>query len=170
MSEDCPIDWDIISGDNLFTYIPVINESQIPIPLAPSDSNFILQQVVFPRGVSGCCDIKVIFSLEGSPDNPIDTGYYHIEINSNGCLASSVFDREVETVHIYPNPTSDLLFIENFASFVSIEILDLTGKVYYQRMSPIQKQINIASFPRGVYICKLKSNSGEFLVKRILKQ
>ena len=169
--ENCPTEWDVVSGDVLITYLPNIDESQSPIPLSPSDSNFFMGQFFYPRGVAGCCDIKMIFSLEGDPDNPIDTGYYFLEVNADGCLtASSVVDQEVELLQFYPNPTSDVLNIEGGLAIESIEILDLTGRVYTIPFVAFSKQVDLSALHSGIYIFRARSRSGELWVGKFYKR
>ena len=60
---NCPLEWDIVVADQNLTFTPEINESLASIPMNPSDSNFIIRQLVYPRSIAGCCDIKIILSL-----------------------------------------------------------------------------------------------------------
>jgi len=166
--ENCPLEWDVVTQD-VIGWLPNVNESPFPIPLAPNHSNFILRQDFYHDSVSGCCDIKMIFSLDGAPDNPIDTGYYRIEINPEVCDLTSVFEADTEELNIYPNPALYVINFENNSMYESIEIFDLKGKIYYQDIYSNSTQINISSFPPGIYICKIKSQSG-ILIKKILKQ
>jgi len=77
--DNCPLQWDVFTSDQIISYIPQVNESMQPIPMTSVDSHFIVREIFTPRMVEGCCDIKMIFSLDGAPETPIDTGYYHIE-------------------------------------------------------------------------------------------
>ena len=168
--ENCPLEWDVYSVDNVLSYFPQIDESQLPIPMSSIDSNFVLRQSFLPRTVAGCCDIKVIFSLDGSPTIPIDTGYYQIEINSSGCITTSIIEEATKKINVYPNPSSNVINIENNSLLESIEIFDLTGKEYFRSTAIDLVQIDISNFPSGVYICKFKSKLGDTSRMKFLKQ
>ncbi len=168
--ENCPTEWDVITIDQIISYIPQIDESQIPIPLSPTDSNFIVREIFLPRTVPGCCDIRMIFSLEGSPANPIDTGYYHIEINSDGCFATSIFEENIDQFNIYPNPVSDVLNMESSHLVESIEIIDLTGRTHFQKAFPDLYRIDVSSLQSGLYYCKIKGHSGKLWIEKIIKE
>jgi hypothetical protein len=170
LGANCPLEWDIITADQHLTYIPDINESQIPIPLTPADSHFIVRQIFLPRTVAGCCDVTMIFSLEGEPDNPIDTGYYHISINSDGCVISSLIDEMVGTIDLYPNPASNIIHVKNGTLIEFIEIFDMNGKQVLGKRNSNSSQLDLTSFARGVYFCKITSDSGNVVMKKIIKQ
>lgn len=168
--DNCPIEWEAATLDQNQGHFINVNESPYPITMAPYDSSFFLGQDILPKTIGGCCDIKLIFSLEGSPNNPIDTGYYHLEINSSGCIETSIIEENIKNVNIYPNPSSNVLRIENNSLLESLELIDLTGKIYYKSSILVSSEIDISHFQSGLYICKTKSKMGDFLITKIIKQ
>ncbi len=71
-----------------------------------------------------------------------------------------------EQIRLYPNPTSDLIFLENFKSTDKIEIYDLIGnlkEIHYQEV------VDISTFSNGIYIFKIISESTTTLIKVIKK-
>ena len=72
-------------------------------------------------------------------------------------------------IHIYPNPTHEVLFIEFESSTVplgAISIQDLQGRqLSIQSISPTQQvqRIEVTSLPRGIYIWRVAVNEGEFM-------
>jgi hypothetical protein len=169
LSENCPVEWEVITADQLYTYVPGVNESQLPLEMIATDSHFIIRQLFWPNDVAGCCDMKVIFSLDGAPESPIDTGYYHVEINST-CFATSVFDEELEELNIYPNPASSIIYIENSHSIEAIEIVDLTGKLCYQIKESNVTEIDISFLPKGLYYLKVKTASGGVGIRKVVRE
>lgn len=160
LSENCPTEWDVFSVDVNLSYPPTVNESPFPAVMAPSDSSFLIRQSFVPRMIEGCCDLIMIFSLEGDSENPIDTGYYHIEINAEGCMTTSVSNTSLNEISLYPNPSSDYITIENDADVISIEIYDLAGKLYYSSDKGESSKIDISFLSAGIYLCNVKSNTG----------
>lgn len=169
-SNNCPLAWEVFVSDDIISYQPDINESQLAIPVMVGDSNLIVKLHYYPHTVSGCCDIKMIFSLDGAPNNPIDTAYYQIEINAAGCLSSTLIEEEDRQLKIYPNPTSGTLNFEGVNNFESIEIFELSGKLRYQNKVSVFDAIDISAFPSGIYICKLRSTSGKVFTKKVVLQ
>ena len=71
-----------------------------------------------------------------------------------------------EKISVYPNPTSDLIFLENVKSLDKVEIYDLIGNlkgVHYQEV------VDISSYSNGVYLLKLISERATTLIKVIKK-
>lgn len=169
LADNCPTYWDILSADTEATYFSHTDESQIPISMSPADSNFLISQIFLPRSMPGCCDIKVIFSLEDAPNQPVDTAYYHIEINSTNCLSTSVEQQNQEKVRIYPNPSSGYINVEIENAIDAIHILDMSGRTIVNSFAVEPKGIDISSIDSGVYACKIELASGHTILKRIIK-
>jgi len=154
--ENYPVEWDVYSVDQILSYFTSINESQSQIQMLPADSSFIIRQGFLPREVEGCCDIKMIFSLEGSPDIPIDTGYYHVEVNANGCVLSNVNQEYENKIIIYPNPCSDFLNIKNYSTVETIEIFGLWGLSYYSNENLNTDRVMFRIYLKGFIFVKLR--------------
>ena len=170
IGENCPEEWDVISADMNITYPPFVNEAAIPLTLEPGGPNTFLRKEFYPKGVPGCCDVRVVFFLEETPENPIDTGYFHIEINDVGCVMTSVSDEAIAALHFYPNPTRNVLNIEGGLIIESIEISDVAGRVYDVPFVANSTQIDLSALPPSVYIIKARSRDGDLWVGKVLKQ
>lgn len=167
--ENCPTEWDVFSADQLLSYVPQINESQVPLPMAPSDSDFVIRQSFMPRMTDGCCDIKMIFSLEGAPDNPIDTGYYRIEINADGCLTTSLTSTVIDEVSLFPNPCINHLYLQSESVIKRVEISDLSGKIHYSNTQKEWSQIDVSSLATGLYVCKMIGKNSQYWIEKFYK-
>ena len=97
-------------------------------------------------------------------------GYYAVEISLNGCsvisdcysiISTSVIDAfgTDYQVKIFPNPTSNFLtFLINEIDKIDVTILDLQGKVIFQRSGVLNNdKINLSSYVDGNYIIKITS-------------
>jgi len=70
---------------------------------------------------------------------------------------------EKEVIHVFPNPSTDILNIEtlNF-NFARIEIFDFTGKlVYSQICSDTQIKIDLNHLNNGIYIINTQLENGQ---------
>ncbi len=75
-------------------------------------------------------------------------------------------DRTHKTVRLYPNPTSDGMFIiacNNNTIPYNLKILNSTGNIIFsqEKIKTRKKQLSIASFPTGVYLVHI--SSGKFI-------
>lgn len=62
----------------------------------------------------------------------------------------SVEETKSEDLHLWPNPSSDKLFLEGFGSIRLIEIFDLTGKLIARSSVP-SNTVDISEYPAGFY-------------------
>ncbi|SFJ68242.1 zinc-dependent metalloprotease [Myroides guanonis] len=110
---------------------------------------------------------------------PTNSSYYTIskkfKIN-NG--TASIETPDSENLSVYPNPTSDILFISlpnKINQDLEIAIYDITGRLVYRENSiPLntttdQHQISMSSFPFGMYLVQLKSGQLQKTIK-VIKQ
>jgi hypothetical protein len=88
----------------------------------------------------------------------------------NSTLSVDSFENNI-SVDIYPNPVKNELFINTQLNLKSVEIYDVTGKQIL-RLDDIEndKSINLSSLKKGIYLVKLKTPSGDFQTKKIIKQ
>lgn len=76
-------------------------------------------------------------------------------------------------LQIYPNPVKDILrfkFGNNLRS-ESIDIYDMSGRVLTAiANSKNVNEVNLASYPKGNYILKVKANDGRVYIQKIIKE
>lgn len=111
---------------------------------------------------------------------------YKNAANSNGNFSEGiqqVFVEEVETslsnfkslpnLKVYPNPTSDFLFIEKFdvwTESVSANIYDIQGKLLVSfKIENELHQVNIQNFTSGIYLLNFYNSSGSAKSFKIIK-
>jgi hypothetical protein len=73
-------------------------------------------------------------------------------------------------VHIKPNPSSGMLYIQSKTPITNIQIFDLQGKSYPfpSPWQPMNTSLNISHLPQGIYFVKIQSN-GKTKTHRIIK-
>ncbi|SEP55973.1 LamG-like jellyroll fold domain-containing protein [Flavobacterium urocaniciphilum] len=92
--------------------------------------------------------------------------------NGNTCTALSSNDFAIENnIKLYPNPTSNILYIEfNDLSNVVVELIDLNGRVLMNKtLSSTSNSIDLSSYNTAIYLLKVSSNEGASTYK-IVKQ
>ena len=77
--------------------------------------------------------------------------------------ATSIDNVNVSTCHIYPNPTQDMLIIDNSDADKAL-IFDLNGRLL-QTVSLFGEKatINVTSLPRGEYLLLLNTQTFKFI-------
>jgi hypothetical protein len=93
----------------------------------------------------------------------------------NTCDWLGIDDMTVESLTVYPNPTSDRIYISNTASANDFELIlmDVNGRVIYSdakaTIGTQAYEINMVNVENGVYLVKLtKGNSTQMV--RVVKQ
>lgn len=88
---------------------------------------------------------------------------YFIDLNPASGVAAP--KAEVTEVKVYPNPTTDILYIDG--DICKINIFDLSGRVVYESSS-VSSSIPMASIAgRGTYLVKLTTTDGNIVVKTV---
>ncbi|MFH0893911.1 MAG: lamin tail domain-containing protein [Bacteroidota bacterium] len=89
-----------------------------------------------------------------------------------GCQPVGVNENSfVSNLHIYPNPTTGMLNIENFENGGLLTMYDLFGRLLLsQSIDKSSLQINISGFANGFYIVKLITSNGISEQIKICKQ
>jgi len=82
----------------------------------------------------------------------------------------SIEDKTHTHIELYPNPSSNYLFIKKNQAiyFDKITIYNITGKIMMS-LRNIDK-INISKFPNGIYFISLKTKDGKEFIKKIMKE
>jgi hypothetical protein len=72
-----------------------------------------------------------------------------------------------KTFKLYPNPSTDLVIIENVEKNLKLKINDLSGKILFETLTSDKTQkIDISSFPTGQYILSIESFRSEIFIKK----
>jgi len=139
--------------------------------LSTSRSNDTLLTVYFDENTS-VDDRSAILTFSGA-------GVFSqtASIDQKGAFPAAIINRaENQQLTIYPNPTSDKIFLKSSSAInseVLISLFDGSGKLLYSRsidkiLSDESIEIDISSFNPGVYILQL-NHSNSFIVKKVLK-
>ncbi len=103
----------------------------------------------------------------------------------NGCYAFNTTDNKViiikdstlglseseekNNISIYPNPTTDYLFIKSDLDIKDIQISDLNGRII-NNLEFLDNKMNLASLQTGIYFAKISDINGKILTKKIIKK
>lgn len=97
--------------------------------------------------------------------NPDYGQYISYFIDLDPALGIAAPKTEATKVKVYPNPTTDILYIDG--NICKINIFDLSGRVVYESSS-VSYSIPMASIAgRGTYLVKLTTTDGNIVVKTV---
>ena len=83
------------------------------------------------------------------------------------CSTLNIDDQNQLDISIYPNPTSDIVYINGNYSQLKVGVFDILGKQLMNKS--ITNTIDISQLEKGVYILKL-SDGSKLTTQRIIKK
>jgi hypothetical protein len=88
--------------------------------------------------------------------------------NANGPLGLG--DQREITLRLFPNPASDLVYIESDQAIVRIEILQVSGArmILNQDINAFSSGINVSALPSGLYLIQIVLESGERISRKLI--
>ena len=107
--------------------------------------------------------------------NFTDDSLYEYVAEFTGNIPNGVSTVTNEHLHVYPNPTSGLVFIQadHLSGTTSIEILDGLGRLLYtqsEESATIQTHLDLSGYSLGVYTLLIKDSGNNIMTRRIVKQ
>lgn len=93
---------------------------------------------------------------------PCYNGNSGVELNKLTFDSLSAFSTEKSHLKIYPNPATDLVWIQNegLQKDWNYQLLDLSGKVFQEgKLTSNKSSISIGNYPSGIYILLLQSDT-----------
>jgi unsaturated rhamnogalacturonyl hydrolase len=131
--------------------------------------------------------IADVYEISYRPENlnADSTYYWRIdEVNEQGVttgetwrfdminVVTATYLLPINSPNIYPNPASEMLFVERIEKGSTISVYDLTGKMYYRDVVNGEKlEIDIKIWHKGIYIIKIISKDYTYLtMKKLVKE
>ncbi len=103
-------------------------------------------------------------------DGPYGTGFY-ILLDDVSVSETEVVNVQLaettETVNVYPNPVSDILYIKTAELVKQIEVLSVDGKLL-KTVTGAVNELPVRDLRSGVYILRITTDKG-IAIKRIIK-
>lgn len=117
------------------------------------------RQIIVPNDVLGT------FSYQVKDTMNCITDIYNITVAP--ALSNDGFEKS--DFMIYPNPSSDLIFINSNTNFISYNLKTIDGKTIASGMINENNQIDIKSCISGIYLLYL-NNDNKTIVRKIIKE
>lgn len=87
-----------------------------------------------------------------------------------GNPASGINQKENDkiTFSLFPNPSSDKVYLQSYLPIQSVQILDINAKVVLTAIAENVSQLEIGNLPSGIYLIEASSKNGK-AYKRFVK-
>lgn len=102
--------------------------------------------------------------------NVNDTSINRVEFFSNSTANIPVYPEKYE-ISVYPNPASDLLYLNNVHERAHVQLFDLSGKLVLDEvLEPKSNTIRISRLNPGTYTCRIQKPGSDrgFFSKKII--
>jgi len=84
-------------------------------------------------------------------------------------ISTRISENIIEETTVYPNPVSDILYLENAINLNNVSIYSVVGQLVFQS-EKVNNSINVSEFPAGLYTLLANSNDGkQYFAKFIVK-
>ena len=154
--------WDISSVTDMqemFSYSSLSTDNYDGVLNSWSQQDVISGVILRAIGVNYC-------NGEDARHNLIDTYGWIITDDGLDCATAGVDDQNQLDISIYPNPSSDIVYIEGNYTKLKVVVYDILGKQVMNKS--ITNHIDISQLDKGVYILQL-SDGVKLTTQRILK-
>ncbi|WP_194765969.1 T9SS type A sorting domain-containing protein [Tamlana sp. I1] len=81
----------------------------------------------------------------------------------------NIEDKETTQLKVYPNPVSDIVYINSVSKVEKVEIYSIQGALVLKTANTNIKEVNMSQLKTGTYLIKIYTNSGvtdKILIKR----
>lgn len=174
VADDCPQEWDTQVCDNNLCYFFTIDTNvseeigiDAPFELGANESfdGFVFH--VWPRGVPGCCRVKIEFTTVDEPDVLIETALFDVSVNTDlvNCNFTSSTQEiaEAQLVSIFPNPTTDAFTLSNNDVVKQVDVFNSLGQKLKSFDFVNGEYLDISDLNAGLYSLALKNQDGVVL-------
>jgi len=127
-----------------------------------------MQQILLKQGVDSS-NIKVVDELDGVHNEGFWAREYpdaYEWLFENLVLKTNI--GEEKKINVFPNPSSDFLYLDSPSANFTFEVYTLTGVKMLHGQGTDQR-IDIASLPGGMYLLQINDQEGEVMNVRFIK-
>ncbi len=121
-------------------------------------------------------DLESVSHYSFIDENPNGINYYRLKTNEKdgsftySKILSAVLNKQKQAL-AYPNPFKNSLKIKTSESYISdnvhIQLMDLTGRIYFSKTYNAEETINTQDIPKGMYIVSILQGNETINLKMI---
>lgn len=100
-----------------------------------------------------------------------DLNWQIIGDEQGSCILLSVENWEISDIEIYPNPSSEFVYLNNLEGIESIQIHNYNGQnIRILSADSTEMKIDISDLASGMYLLQFKNKSNQIVNKKIIKK
>lgn len=97
---------------------------------------------------------------------PFYTSEHRYLMSLTGASTTSIANNDdLSKFSMYPNPSSDFIYVTFIGTATELKIVDLNGKTLFSKIVNSGEQIDISDFKSGIYFLKLNESIQKLIVK-----
>jgi hypothetical protein len=146
----------ITNGDSILNYSL---SGSLPAGLSFNSSTGLIS------GIPTTIETKTMVASCIDDDGSSNIAIFDIKISSN---TNSSIKSEIESIHIYPNPVYDVVFINSQYIIKEISIYNIIGQSMENKI--VENKINVSNLTKGVYFLKLTDQTGKNHTSKFVKE
>jgi hypothetical protein len=115
--------------------------------------------------------LSTFIQINNSPSTP--GSYMYIDsVSLIEVICTGIEESTEATIAVFPNPTSGLITVSSTGKSANSEFLlhDITGRLILHQVLNSTSSVDISEFPPALYFYELRSDRGERVYGKILKQ
>jgi hypothetical protein len=99
--------------------------------------------------------------------NPFETSNFADVMNID--IIGSVSESALNAIHVFPNPSSDIVIVEGIHSMLNVTVRDEVGRIIHAGKSSSRIELNVSNWASGIYLMEFNDGKGLKQVRFIKK-
>jgi hypothetical protein len=75
-------------------------------------------------------------------------------------IFGSVIESALNAIHVFPNPSSDVVIVEGIHSMLNLTVRDEVGRIIYAGRSASRIELNVSNWASGIYLMEFNDGKG----------
>lgn len=75
-------------------------------------------------------------------------------------IFGSVSESALNAIHVFPNPSSDVVIVEGIHSMLNLTVRDEVGRIIYAGRSASRIELNVSNWASGIYLMEFNDGKG----------
>jgi hypothetical protein len=84
-------------------------------------------------------------------------------------IFGSVSESALNAIHVFPNPSSDVVIVEGIHSMLNLTVRDEVGRIIYAGRSASRIELNVSNWASGIYLMEFNDGKGMKQVRFVKK-
>lgn len=84
-------------------------------------------------------------------------------------IVGSVSESALNAIHVFPNPSSDIVIVEGIHSMLNLTVRDDVGRIIHSGKSASRIELNVSNWASGIYLMEFNDGKGLKQVRFIKK-